>query len=45
MKFNQLVPTLWTNHLDKTVEFYQRLLGFECVNRMEGWALLKKDSV
>jgi len=45
VKLNRLVPTLWTNDLDQTVTFYQQLLGFECVNRLEGWALLKKDAV
>ena len=45
MKLNQLVPTLWTHDLDKTIEFYQRALGFECLNRHESWALLKKDAV
>jgi uncharacterized glyoxalase superfamily protein PhnB len=45
MKLSQLVPTLWTNDLDQTIEFYEQLLGFECVNRTEGWALLKKDEV
>jgi uncharacterized glyoxalase superfamily protein PhnB len=45
MKLNRVVPLLWTNDLDATIEFYQQLLGFECLNRMEGWALLKKDEV
>jgi uncharacterized glyoxalase superfamily protein PhnB len=45
MKFNRVVPTLWTNDLNQTIEFYERLLGFQCRNRMEGWALLKKDEV
>jgi uncharacterized glyoxalase superfamily protein PhnB len=45
MKLNHLVPMLWTNDLDKTVAFYHALLGFECINRMEGWALLRKDSI
>lgn len=45
MKLKRLVPTLWTNDLDQTVTFYQQLLGFQCVNRLEGWALLKKDTV
>ena len=36
---------LWTADLDKTAEFYRQTLGFECINRMEGWALLKKDGI
>jgi hypothetical protein len=38
MKLNRLVPMLWTAGLDNTVKFYLDLLGFDCVNRMEGWA-------
>ena len=45
MKFKSLVPMLWTADLDKTAEFYRQTLGFECINRMEGWALLKKDGI
>ena len=45
MKLNRVVPVLWTKDLDKTIEFYQQLLGFECINRLEAWALLKKDEV
>ena len=44
MKLKGLVPTLWTHDIDKTIEFYERLLGFECQNRMKGWALLKKKT-
>ena len=45
MKLNRLVPVLWTNDLDQTIAFYCDLLGFECINRMEGWALLHQESV
>ena len=45
MKINSLVPMLWTLDLNKTIEFYHQLLGFECINRIEGWAVLKKDEV
>ena len=45
MKLNRVVPLLWTNDLDATIRFYQHLLGFECLNRMEGWVLLKTDEV
>jgi uncharacterized glyoxalase superfamily protein PhnB len=30
---------------EQTIAFYRELLGFECINRMEGWALLRRDSV
>ena len=45
MKLIALIPVLWTRDLDNTIAFYQESLGFDCVNRLEGWALLKKDSV
>jgi uncharacterized glyoxalase superfamily protein PhnB len=45
MKLNRVVPLLWTTDLDKTISFYQQMLGFDCVNRIEGWAVLKKDEV
>jgi uncharacterized glyoxalase superfamily protein PhnB len=31
--------------MDDTIRFYCEVLGFECANRMEGWAALRKDSV
>ena len=36
---------LWTNDLGQSIAFYCDVLGFECANRMEGWASLKKDDV
>jgi uncharacterized glyoxalase superfamily protein PhnB len=31
--------------MDETIRFYDDVLGFECVNPIEGWAVLKKDTV
>jgi uncharacterized glyoxalase superfamily protein PhnB len=45
MKLTRLVPLLWTNDLDHTIAFYRDLLGFECINHLEGWTLPRKDSV
>jgi len=45
MKLNQLVPLLCTRDLDPTIAFYRDLLNLECINLMEGWALLRKDKV
>ena len=36
---------LWTRNLDQSIAFYRDVLGFECANRREGWAVLKKDDV
>lgn len=45
MKLENLIPMLWVNNLDDTIRFYVDLLGFDCTNRLEGWASLKKDAV
>jgi uncharacterized glyoxalase superfamily protein PhnB len=45
MRLHSLVPILWVESLDETIRFYSDTLGFECVNRMDAWALLKKDEV
>jgi catechol 2,3-dioxygenase-like lactoylglutathione lyase family enzyme len=36
---------LWAREIDGTIAFYRDRLGFECVNRIEGWALLRHDEV
>ena len=36
---------LAVNSIDDTILFYRNLLGFECVNRLHGWAALQKDAV
>jgi len=38
-------PMLAVNSIDDTILFYRNVLGFECVNRMDGWAALQKDDV
>jgi len=45
MKLNDLVPMLRVHRIDETIAFYRDLLGFNCVNQMEGWACLEKDGV
>jgi uncharacterized glyoxalase superfamily protein PhnB len=45
MRFDNLVPMLWVNDIGQTVRFYEDLLGFKCVNRIEQWACLRKDKV
>ena len=45
MKLESLHPMLAVNNIDDTVRFYRDVLGFECVNQMDGWAALCKDSV
>ena len=45
MKLENVKPMLAVNSMDDTISFYCIVLGFECVNRMEGWAALRKDAV
>lgn len=44
---NGIVPILTTDKLDETIEFYTKVLGFECNGRDEehGWASVRKDSI
>lgn len=45
VEFQAIRPVLAVNSIDDTILFYCNTLGFECVNRMDGWAALQKDSV
>jgi catechol 2,3-dioxygenase-like lactoylglutathione lyase family enzyme len=45
MKLNRLVSTLWVSDIEQTISFYRNVLGFECTNRMEGWACLVNHKV
>jgi uncharacterized glyoxalase superfamily protein PhnB len=45
MKLENVKPVLVVNDMDETIRFYGDILGFECVNRIEGWAALRKDAV
>ncbi|RAR69961.1 VOC family protein [Flavobacterium aciduliphilum] len=45
MKFQPIVPMIWTNELQETVSFYCDVLGFSCGNYNDewGWAAINKD--
>jgi len=45
MKLEDVRPILAVTEMEETILFYRDVLGFECVNRMEGWAALRKDQV
>ena len=47
MKFNQLVPMLYTEQLEETIAFYTTQLGLICLEKNEDWqwASLSKDDV
>ena len=40
MRLNNLTPMLEVTDMEETIGFYHDLLGFECTNRVDGWALL-----
>lgn len=43
MRLTDLTPMLWVEDLGKAICFHRDILGFDCVNRPEGWACLRKD--
>lgn len=43
IKLNGPTPVLYVTNVEETVRFYCDLLGFECTNRMGGWASLSRD--
>ena len=47
MRLINLRPTIWTEHLHETVDFYVQVLGFTCweLNEDWRWASLGKDEV
>lgn len=47
MKLTALRPMLWTEDLDKTIEFFVDVIGFACIEKNEdwGWASLSLDDV
>jgi uncharacterized glyoxalase superfamily protein PhnB len=45
MKLESVRPVLAVTNIDDTIHFYGDVLGFECANRMDGWAALCRDNV
>lgn len=47
MKLKRLTPMFWTQHLQETIDFYTRVLGFTCGghNADWAWAALHRDDV
>jgi len=46
MAFNYLTPMLEVENMDETLEFYQDVLDFTCLERLDNeWALVQKDDV
>jgi uncharacterized glyoxalase superfamily protein PhnB len=45
MRLNSLTPMLEVTSMEETIGFYRDVLGFECRNREEGWAVLANQCV
>jgi uncharacterized glyoxalase superfamily protein PhnB len=45
MTLKRIVPLMAVPDIEKAIEFYRQMLGFEFVNQMEIWALVQKDGV
>lgn len=46
MAFNYLTPMLEVENMDDTIAFYENILDFKCLERLEDeWALVQKDDV
>ena len=46
MAFNYLTPMLEVENMDETIKFYENILDFTCVERINNdWALVQKDEV
>lgn len=43
MQFKSLVPMLQTRDIQKTRQWYESVLGFECVAEEAGWCRLVRD--
>ena len=45
MRLTAVTPMLTVSDIDRTIQFYKDVLGFKCVNRVEGWAALRNGEV
>lgn len=45
MKLNHLSPIMWTKNLDKTISFYETVLGFKSKSNFPNFTSLTKDKV
>ena len=45
MRLRSLVPMLQSGDLQRTIDWYQSVLGFRCTGREEGWCRLERDGV
>lgn len=45
MRFHSLIPMLQSSDLQRTIEWYESVLGLRCVGRADGWCRLERDGI
>ncbi len=46
MSLKELIPMMETNNLEETIKFYEEVLGFKCVHKVnDDWARMERDDV
>jgi uncharacterized glyoxalase superfamily protein PhnB len=43
--FDKLTPMLQTSDIQRTIDWYEQVLGFRCTGRVDGWCTLARDGV
>ncbi len=44
-RFRALSPMLQTSDMQRTIDWYQSVLGFRCTGREDGWCRLEREGV
>ena len=44
-RFRSVSPMLQSGNLQRTIDWYESVLGFRCTGREEGWCRLERDRV
>jgi uncharacterized glyoxalase superfamily protein PhnB len=45
MRLRSLTPMLQSSDLQRTIDWYDAVLGFRCIGREDGWCRLERDGV
>jgi catechol 2,3-dioxygenase-like lactoylglutathione lyase family enzyme len=45
IRFRSIAPLLQSGDLQRTIDWYESVLGFRCVGRQEDWCRLERDRV
>jgi len=44
-RFRRVTPLLQTSDIQRTIDWYESVLGFKCTGREENWCRLERDNV